>query len=177
MAVENLKTTALTNADATPRVASAKGEGAPGRVHHLDGYQTASASASVGSTYALARLPTTAKVKRVLFESGAQTAGAFSIGVYYASAGPDEPGDSSLAGTAIDADLFASVVNCASAVAITDVTNESGTYSPDKRDLPLWQAAGLSADPGGKIDIVATVDTTAVTTGTGKLMVQVEFIA
>jgi hypothetical protein len=55
----------------------------------------------------------------------------------------------------------------------TDIINESGTYTLDKRIQPLWQALGLTADPGGNIDIVATVVTTAVTTGTGKFGISV----
>jgi hypothetical protein len=30
-----------------------------------------------------------------------------------------------------------------------DVTNTGTTYPTDKREQPLWQAIGLSADPGG----------------------------
>jgi hypothetical protein len=57
-------------------------------------------------------------------------------------------------------DFFATAIDCASAVAPTDVTNESGTYTIDKRNQPIWQAVGLTTDPGGYFDIVATVVTT-----------------
>ena len=71
--------------------------------------------------------------------------------------------------------FLATVIDCASAVVPTEVVNESGTYTLDKRKQPLWQAVGLSADPGGYFDIVATVKTTAVTTGTGKFGVRVAY--
>jgi hypothetical protein len=75
-------------------------------------------------------------------------------------------------GVVIDVDFFASAVDFAAAVR-ADVTNEGGFYPMSKRNQPLWQALGLSADPGGFIDIVATCVSVAVTTGTGKLGVNV----
>ena len=68
------------------------------------------------------------------------------------------------------------ISSCASLVTPTEVVNESTQYSMNERVLPLWQAAGLSADPGGLFDVVATVVTTDVTTGTGKLGVRVGFV-
>lgn len=174
--IEALKSAGITNSDASPRVANTAGEGGPSRLSYVDGYVTVSAAAAAGSTYCLVRLPSFAKVKRVLFESEAQGAGKFHLGAYYASAGPDQPHNAANAGAVIDADFFASLIDCASAVAVTDVTNESGTNTLALRVKPLWEALGLSADPGGKIDIVATVNTTDVTTGTGKLGVAVEYV-
>lgn len=176
MAVDHVKSTPVTNADAVnPAIANTAGGGGPARLHYAEGYATAVASSSEDATYQLVRLPSTAKVKRIVFESEAQTAGKFDLGVYYATDGRVGKATSLLAAAAIDQDFFATVIDCASAVARTDVTNESTTYTLDKRTQPLWQAAGLSADPGGNIDIVATVKTTAVTTGTGKFGIGVEY--
>lgn len=175
MAVENLKATALTNLDSTPPVYPATGVGASGHLKNAGGYQTASASASVTSTYAFCRIPTNAKVKRVTFESEAQGAGKFDVGVYYSSSTTDGT-SSANRGTAVDADFFASAIDCASAVVPTNVINESGTNTLAKRNQPLWQALGLTSDPGGMFDIVATCVTTAVTTGTGKLGVEVDYV-
>ena len=80
-----------------------------------------------------------------------------------------------LVADAIDADFFASAIDCASAVAITDITNESTTNTIAKRAMPLWQAVGLSADPMCLFDIVASVITTDVTTGTGVLGIELQF--
>jgi hypothetical protein len=110
----------------------------------------------------------------VFLESEAQAAGAFNVGVYYATDGEGGRPTSLLVAAAISAALFASAVDCSGAVA-TDITNESGTYTLDKRTQPLWQAAGLASDPGGYFDIVATVNTTAVTTGTGKIGLRVSY--
>jgi len=176
MAVDHVKSTAITNLDATPRVVSTTGEGAPGKSFTVSGYATAVASSSADATYQLVRVPSNAKVKTIIFESEAQGAGKFDLGVYYATNGELGKPTSLLAAAAIDQDFFATVIDCASAVARTDVTNESGTYTLDKRNQPLWQAIGLTSDPGGYLDIVATVKTTAVTTGTGKFGVDVEFV-
>jgi hypothetical protein len=176
MAVDHVKSTPITNLDATPRVQNTAGEGAAAVLKHVGGYATAVASSSADATYQLVRVPSNAKIKMIVFESEAQTAGKFDLGVYYSTDGSSASSAASLlAAAAIDQDLFASVIDCASAVARTDVTNESGSYTLDERDMPLWEAAGLTSDPGGNFDIVATVKTTAVTTGTGKFGIDVFF--
>jgi hypothetical protein len=110
---------------------------------------------------------------RASVRSEAQTAGKFDLGAYYATDGVIGKTNALLAAAAIDQDFFATAIDCASAVTPTEVINESGTNTLDKRIQPLWQALGLTADPGGNIDIVATVVTTAVTTGTGKFGISV----
>lgn len=175
MAVENLKATGITNLDATPFVPLTTGVGAKGFLHEVGDYVTVSASASTTSTYKLARVPTNAKVKSVIFESEAQGAGKFDLGVNYSSSTRDGTSEANR-GAVIDADFFASAIDCASAVTPTDVVGESGVYTLDERNKPLWQALGLTADPGGWFDVVATCVTTAVTTGTGKMGVSVRFV-
>jgi hypothetical protein len=176
MAVDHVKSTPITNLDATPVVANSTGAGASGPLRNVEGSALAVASSSVDATYQLVRLPSNAKVKRIIFESAAQTAGKFDLGCYYATDGQGGHATALLAADAIDQDFFATAIDCASAVARTDVTNESGTYTIDKRNQPLWQALGLTADPLCMIDIVATVVTTAVTTGTGRLGVSVDYV-
>lgn len=171
MTTEALKSTPVTNLDTDPPVANTAGEGAPGRLLEVSGYVTVSASMAAGSTYQLCRIPSNCKVKSVIFESGAQGAGKFNLGLYYSTG----PYNSTL--TAVSAAFFASDIDCASAVGATEVVNESGTYTVDKRNMPIWQAAGLTSDPGGFFDVVATVHTTDVTTGTGKLAASVRYVA
>lgn len=175
MAVDHVKSSFITNADASPSVANTAGEGGPAPLKTIDGYATAVASSSVGATYQLVRVASNCKVKSIIFESEAQGAGKFDLGVFYATDGEGGQPKALLVAAAISAALFASAVDCASAVTPTDVTNESGTYTLDKRTQPLWQAAGLTSDPGGYFDIVASVVTTAVTTGTGKLGIRVSY--
>jgi hypothetical protein len=164
------KSLQVANFDANPVVATTSGEGAPFRKVEVDGYVTPAAADAAGTKYLLNRVRSTAHVKSVVLASEAQGAGAVNVGVYYA----DDvrylaPGNSANAGVAITADFFASAVSIAAKVQPTDVTFESGTYTFDKWAQPLWQALGLASDPGGFFDIVATVNTTDITTGTGKL--------
>jgi hypothetical protein len=173
MAIDHVKSGIITNLDASPAVPPTAGEGGPAPMKYVDGYSTAVASSSAGATYQLARIPSTAKVKTIIFESAAQGAGKFDLGLFYATDGRGGNPTSLLVAAAIDADFFATAIDCASAVTPTDVTNESGTYTLDKRIQPIWQAAGLSSDPGGYFDIVASVITTDVTTGTGKFGIKV----
>jgi hypothetical protein len=173
MAVDHVKSTIITNLDASPAVIPTAGEGGPAPLKFVDGYATAVAASSVDATYQICRVPSNAKIKSMILESEAQGAGAFDIGVYYATDGIGGKPVALLAAAAISRALFGSAVSLASLVTPIDVVNESTTYSLDKRNQPLWQAAGLSSDPGGNFDIVMTVTTTAVTTGTGKMGLKV----
>lgn len=177
MTTEALKSTSITNLDATPVVPNTAGKGGPGYIKAVTGYVTVSASMAAGSTYRLVRVPSTAVIKHIQFESQAQGAGKFQLGVYYSDSTTDGTPQTVTPSTAISVKLFADDIDCASAVLPGDKTfYTGGGYTPDKRVQPLWQAAGLSADPGGFLDIVATVHTTDVTTGTGKLAVTVMFV-
>lgn len=173
MAVETLKSTPITNLDTTPVVANKAGAGANGRLNHVQGYVTASAAASIASKYLLARIPSNAIVKDVILESEAQAAGATDVGLYYSDSTVDGT-QKSLQGTVIDADFFGSAVSLAAA-SRASIVNESGVYTLDKRNQPIWQAAGLTSDPGGYFDVVATL-TTAITTGTGKVGAEVSYV-
>jgi len=110
--------------------------------------------------------PSNAVVSAIYFQSAAQTAGKFDIGVYR----NNEDG-----GAVVDADLFASAVDCASAVVRTDVTNESTNNTIAKQHQQLWEAAGLSEDPKTTLDIALTVVTTDVTTGTGAVALEAQY--
>lgn len=175
MAVENLKSVSITNLDASPVVMNTAGKGSPGRINHVGDFATVSAAASVLSTYQLARIPSNAKVKSVIFESEAQGAGKFQLGLYYS----DSTNDGTPAanrGAVLSVSFFANDIDCAAAVNRAGFTNSGGSYTLDKRNKAVWDAAGLSVDPGGFFDLVATVHTTAVTTGTGKIGGEVEYI-
>lgn len=169
MAVDlTLKSTAITNREATPRVANNPGAGSSGVVRQVQGYfASVTASLSDTSVIRMVEVPAHATVTRVTFASAAQTAGNFSIGAYRTNAD---------GGAAVDMDFFATRIDCASAVALTDVTNESTTNTLAKQNQPLWQALGMTEPAKGTmLDIAATVDTTAVTTGTGAITLKVEY--
>nr|PZN74870.1 MAG: hypothetical protein DIU56_17300 [Pseudomonadota bacterium] len=149
MAVEHLKSTALQNADAAQHQLS------PSRLTAMElreavGVVRASASASIGSTYRIARVPSNARISQILFASAASGAtGQVDIGLY------DTPANG---GAVVDADFFASALDPGGgAIPPTDVTHESGVFGLEDAEQPLWQALGLTKDPQKEYDIAATV--------------------
>lgn len=171
-----LKSAQITNLDASPAVATDAGKGAPGYLKYADGYVTAAAADGAGTKYLMNRVPSHAVVKRVTIASEAQGAGAVDVGVWYADDVRYLAGGSANAGLVIDQNFFASDVNLAAKVQPTDITFEQADYTFDKWSQPLWQALGLTSDPGGMFDIVCTVHTTDVTTGTGKIRLSTEYV-
>lgn len=183
MGTSHLKSAAITNLDASPVVANQAGNGSSGYVRRVGGFVTTVASDAAGSTYQLVRVPTTARDIAVWFMSEAQGAGKVQLSVYYS--------DSTVDGTPVakqglvvptsGAGFFSDDIDCTSIVNGDYTSNgTSGTgangYTMDKRGKELWDALGLTADPGGFFDIIAVVHTTAITTGAAKLGVRVEYI-
>jgi|SRR5882672_8385547 len=167
MTTEALKSASVTNKDASPPVANTAGQGAPAALFMVDDYITPTSGVTVGSTYRMARVPSTAKIKAITGSGAAMTQGPFDVGVYYST------NHLTGAGAVIDADRFASAWSLASLVQPTNITEESGVWTEDMYAMPLWQAAGLSADPGGELDIVLT-STNTITTG-AKVRIAVTF--
>jgi hypothetical protein len=169
MAVDHVKSTPVTNLDATPVVPNTAGTGGPAPLKVISsGSVLAIASSSQDSTYQFVRVPSNAKVKALFFESAAQAGGTVDIGVYYATDGVIGKTTSLLAAAAIDQDFFATAIAVTSLSQPTNIINESGTNTPAKQNQPLWQALGLSTDPGGNFDICGTI-VGAITTGTGAM--------
>lgn len=174
MAVLNYKSTVITNRDATPKLLT----DAPvsgGGLNATQGYVTSVAADSIASTYRLCQVPSNARVDSVRFQCAALGASTtLDVGVYYPTYIPAGAGlAGSLASTAISQAFFASAIACTSAVALTEVTNESLTNTIDKQEMPLWQALGLTTDPGIALDIVATA--TAANASGGLLGVKVAY--
>lgn len=108
---------------------------------------TKGAGHSTNDQYRMLRVWSGWRLKRMWFECAAWgTSGVIDIGAYYA------PTESDSAGAVIDADRFATDVNVASAVAMTDVLTEALTVAARKQRV--WEVCGLSSDPLRWIDIV-----------------------
>lgn len=179
MAVENLKSAGITNLDATPFTQNTAGDSAGPAVAQIESaYVTVSAAASSGSTYRMVRLPTKARVKHVFFESEAQAAGTMDLSAYYSDSTIDgtPPALQGLVVPTTGSQFWASLIAVTAAVASIDEINESGNNPVPNRGKQLWDALGLASDPGGYIDVVGVIGT-AVTTGTGRMGVQVHFTA
>lgn len=165
MTTEALKSPSITNRDATPRVFNSAGFGGADKVQQKYDYLTTTSGKTVGSTYRICDVPSNCRVSSVSLQAAAMTQGAFDIGVYR---------NTDDGGAVVSAAFFGSAVDCSSAVAETVVTNESGTNTIVLQSQPLWQAAGLSSDPGGTLDIVAT-STNTITVG-ALLSLKVTFV-
>jgi hypothetical protein len=180
----HLKATALTNLDAQPILEPNPGAGGEGLLRHVDGFVTTVANDATGTTYQLCRVPSNAVVKRIQFASAAQGAGAVELGWYYSTSLHDGTAasnqNSSGAPKAISAAFVAAEFSIASAVALAGATdggalNATGNTAYNLYQEPLWQMLALATDPGGKFDFVATVNTTAITTGAALIYGSVEW--
>lgn len=166
MAVVTTKSTVITNRDASPRVLN-DGRLSRSILRSSVGSVAVGAADSIGSKFVLCSLPSSAMVRAVLATcSAGMTTLAGDVGVYRTTAD----------GAAVsDVDLFASAQLFSSALNRSDITNESTTYTTTLREQPLWQAAGLTADPNSYLDIVVTL--TAANTGVaGTLGLEVQYV-
>lgn len=149
MAVENLKSTHISNATATPVVLNTAPLGAGAQLHESAGTVTSAAAASSTSTYRMCRVPSNARISQVLLSNGAAGAtGAADVGVY-------ETNDNG--GAAVDAGLFGSAVAITAAQNHLDVTYESGQYTLAESEKPLWEVLGKTKDTQREYDIVITL--------------------
>ncbi len=75
MAVDHVKSTPITNLDASPAVYQTAGEGGPALLKSVSsGDVIGVASSSIDATYQFVRVPSNAKIKQVIFSSEAQAA-------------------------------------------------------------------------------------------------------
>lgn len=161
MALEAVKSSTITNADATPRVPNNPALSG-GELRSSRGYCSVTNAADIASTYRFARVRSNAVVDTVAISNTAITTCAGDVGLYKTAAD---------GGAVVDADFFGSAVSLATAGSNVDVTHEaSGTGFGDlsKCEMPLWQALGLSADPNIEYDVAVTL--TAAAGSAGKIL-------
>jgi len=159
MAVVVLKSTVITNRDAVPKVltdALVAGQD----LSEAEGFVAPANGDSAGSTYILHSVPSNARMSSLIMQNSALGAGArVDLGVYYPSFIPKGAGLDAIApNQVIDADFFANSVDVSAALGPVEYINQSGSNTIAKQEQSLWQAIGLSADPGIDLDIVATVE-------------------
>lgn len=188
MAVVFPKSASITGLDASPGVASTSGEGAQGNLRCANDSVTGVVGDSIGSVYRIVRIPTDAKVKRVLFSLGtASTAGAADISVAFS----DSPYEGNAAYQAlaggvvqvtgpVDNKMFGTAQSLTATQKNLDVTF-NGTFTIAHQNLPLWQvfvnlgATQFTTDPGGAFDIVLKL-TTALTVTAGLVGLEVDYV-
>lgn len=172
MAVENIKSNAVTNRDATPKVLNNSWiQG--GQLIEAVGICEAAAAASSASTYHFCQVPSNARISQVLLSSDDHgTTGLIDIGVYKSTLD---------GGTVVDADFFASAVDIkTAALANSDITYEADAadaaagFGLSDSEKPLWQALGLTSDPKITYDIVGTLTEASLSGGT--LVLKVRYV-
>lgn len=183
MSADALKSASITNLDTVPALANTAGIGAAGYTQEISDYVSATAGglADTGSKYKMVRVPTTVKLKEIWIESVADRDTdnsptlALDLGVYYSDSTLDGT-KASLQGTAVDVDILMANVAFADSAANRKI-NGLASLDVDKRNQPMWQAIGLSSDPGGMFDIVMAVHAAAATAAAGKIGISVRFVA
>jgi hypothetical protein len=155
MATEALKSTQITNRDASPQVLNDPGTvGAFAR--KLLAKIESTTGKTVGSTYRMFQIPSNAIISSLkLWCDALSTSVILDIGVYRTT------GDG---GAVVSANLFANDVDCSSAVAGTE--QRYNALNIDTVGKQLWDLLGLSADPSVAYDIVITTGATMTAGGT-----------
>jgi hypothetical protein len=174
MAVVNTKSSVITNRDATPNVLN-DGRLERGALRSSIGSVAVGAADSATSYFPLVSVPTTAMVRGVYLTCvTGMTTLAGDVGVYKTTANSAGVTTGVAANTG-SGSIFAAATTMAVAADRKDVTNTGTTYTTLLRELPLWQAIGLSVDPGGMFDIGIKV-TTANTGAAGRAGLEVQYV-
>jgi hypothetical protein len=158
MAVVTTKSGVITNRDATPQVKNNSTVDG-GRMRTAVGTLESVSGDSIGSIYQFFSIPSNARVDQILLycdDIGTTTIA--DIGLYRTTAD---------GGASVSAAFFGSAVSLKDgAVNASDVTHESGTFDISAAEKPLWQALGLSSDPGILYDVCATLTAASDSAGT-----------
>lgn len=163
MAVVNLKSTVITNADASIQALNKKGLSG-GIVKCARGTIETGAADDIASVYRFARLPSHARIVMIqLWSDDINTSGTADFGLYKTAAN---------GGAVVDADAFgAAVVLDSGAIAGTMIHHQSAVYGVEDIESQLWQIAAATVDPQIQYDICATL--TEATNGIGTISVLV----
>lgn len=188
MAADVVKSLSILNLDqldtnGNPIVANSAGVGAPGRVVEQSDYcaTTTAGLANTGSTYKMVRVPWNAKLKKLDLSSDAaldtSTGLALDVGAYYTDSLVEGLINAALAGTSVGG-----AVNQFYVAGTGFQSSAKGPISVmtaltmPKRNQPLWQALGLTSNPGGFCDIVVAVHTAATTGGVANIGIVAEYV-
>lgn len=158
MTTEALKTTAITNMDATPGVRLSAGSGAGDLTFTVMSSIVATTGMASGSTYRLARLPSNAMLQSLkLWLDASVTTFAGDITLYYSDLALDFPnGDTGL----VTAHVFQTALDLHAVTTPTEYLL-GGNIKGASLNLPLWSMAALTKDAsGGMFDITMVLTST-----------------
>lgn len=171
MGVVNTKATAVSNADASPRIPNTSFiEGAP--IIESAGTVETTATDAEASTYRFCRVRSGDRLSELLFANDSIDDGGGSAGEVYMDIGLYKTaGDG---GAVVDADLFVSAVDVYIARAqLTDLHFESGSTDKSKVEKRIWELLGLDSDPFLEYDICATANNAPGSAGTMSMCARV----
>lgn len=180
MAIVKTLPTTIANRDAQPPVFN-DGRLERGTLKSTVGSIAVGAADSATSYYPLASLPSTAMVRAIYVTCvTGMTTLVGHHGVFKNTKGANgvTTGVPAFGSVGSGSDILfsaASALVLSAAKARVDVTDVSSTYTVAKREQPLWQAAGLAADPGGTLDIGIVVDV-ANTGSAGTVGFEVQYV-
>lgn len=162
MAVVALKSTAVTNANATPRTQNSVGLEGGKLVRAVNGFANVASGDSIASTYRIGKIRSDDFVDRIrVVSADIGTTTAADLGLYDLLTHTN-------GGTVVDADFFASAISLSGGAIDTDATFEAaaagGLYTNGEKRV--WEALGLSTDPGKEYDVVLGLTAAADAAGT-----------
>lgn len=168
MVADALSSASITNLDASPVVANTSGVGAETDAREHDDFVTPTTGglASTASKYKMIRVSPEIKLKELLLiadaalDSNVSPTLAVDVGAYYSDSTVDGT-PVALQGTAISVNCFAA--NVAFGAATNLKLDVLSSFGQAKRQKRLWDALGLTSNPGGNIDIVVAVHVVAAT--------------
>lgn len=164
MAVVNTKSTAVTNADATPRVLTSANI-AGGRVRQHIGHVAVASGDDDGSVFRMARIRSSDVVTSIQIMNTAMTGStSWDVGLYQTAANGGLEADKDLWTSALD-------INAGNAQ-WAEVMFEA--LAPEKIEKRVWELLGLSADPHREYDLCLTANT--VGSAGGKVLCKVQVV-
>ena len=162
MAVVTVKSTLITNADATPVVLnSPRVDGGFERIEVATADITS--GDSIASTYRMLRVPSNAVMTDLrIYSPDIGTTTISDIGLYRTAKD---------GGAVQDADFFASALSLKDgALNGVDVLHEAAVFTIANSGKELWEALALTSDPSVFYDVAFTLTAAADATGTVKLI-------
>lgn len=170
MAVVNLKSTAITNRDAVPKV-NTDAFISGGQVDQAYGWVFTGSADSAGSQYRLCQVPSDVRLSALDFSNTALGSGCIlDIAVWYPTYVPPGGGAflaSSLASTLISSSAFNTgiVGNTATATFTNQIVATNTFNGVNYQEMPLWQMVGLTSDPEIPLDLGISVRLAVATAG------------
>lgn len=166
MALVTVKSTIVTNLDATPPVKNPAYLAEGVLREQVGAYLTVNGD-SIASVYRLLRLHSSERVSQLLLYCDAITSGVADIGLYDTAAN---------GGAVVDADFFASAQAISAALSGTDVQYEAAAGPAVLANISkrIWEQLGLASDPNRFYDVALTL--TAATTAGGTVALKARTI-